>query len=392
MRINKEKSNIMRKTRTALAAILLSIIAVSSMNVKAQEINTITTGVPFLMISPDARGGAMGDIGAATAPTTNSMYWNPAKYAFTEQDMGLSISYSPWLRSLVDDIGLSNVSFYKHLNDEEVVAATLRYFSLGSIVFTDQNGDDQGTYEPNEFAVDGAYSRKLSDNFSMAVAGRFIYSNLTLGQSVSGQETNAGTSIAADIAMYYQKDVQLGPNDGLWSWGVNISNIGAKISYTDVAEKDFIPTNLRLGTALKMELDRYNDITFAMDLNKLLVPTPPEYDEETGEIINGYDDDVSVITGIFQSFYDAPDGFNEELREISLSLGAEYWYDNTLALRAGYFYEDETKGDRQYVTVGAGLKYNVFALDFSYLIPTGVQSPLDNTLRFTLYFDFESIL
>lgn len=392
MRINKEKSNIMRKTRTALAAILLSIIAVSSMNVKAQEINTITTGVPFLMISPDARGGAMGDIGAATAPTTNSMYWNPAKYAFTEQDMGLAISYSPWLRSLVDDIGLSNVSFYKHLNDEEVVAATLRYFSLGSIVFTDQNGDDQGTYEPNEFAVDGAYSRKLSDNFSMAVAGRFIYSNLTLGQSVSGQETNAGTSIAADIAMYYQKDVQLGPNDGLWSWGVNISNIGAKISYTDVAEKDFIPTNLRLGTALKMELDRYNDITFAMDLNKLLVPTPPEYDDETGEIINGYDDDVSVITGIFQSFYDAPDGFNEELREISLSLGAEYWYDNTLALRAGYFYEDETKGDRQYVTVGAGLKYNVFALDFSYLIPTGVQSPLDNTLRFTLYFDFESIL
>jgi hypothetical protein len=371
--------------------IFLVLLSLSTFQSKAQDITTITTGVPFLMISPDARGGSMGDAGVASAPDANSMYWNPAKFAFIEKDMGLVVGYSPWLRELVDDIGLSNLVFYKKLDDMQTVAATFRYFSLGDIQFMDGQGTNLGTFQPNEFAIDAAYSRKLSDNLSLAVAGRFIYSNLTLGQEAGGQETRPGTSYAADVAMYYQHEVGLGPTDGLFAFGVNISNIGAKISYTDAVEKDFIPTNLRLGPSLKLELDSYNEISFSLDANKLLVPTPPEMDPENeGVILNGMDDNVSVITGIFQSFYDAPGGFSEELREISLAFGTEYWYDDTFALRAGYFYEDETKGNRNYFTAGAGLKYNVFQLDFSYLIPTGQKSPLDNTLRFSLFFDFDA--
>lgn len=387
----------MRKTKKALLALTISVLAVGAMPGYAQdnnnnaELNTITTGVPFLMISPDARGGAMGDAGVATTPDANSMFWNPAKFAFAEEDLGVTIGYSPWLRDLVDDIGLSNLAVYKRLDDIQVIAFSLRYFSLGSIEFTDNNGISLGKYQPNEFAVDGTYSRKLSDNLSLAVAGRFIYSNLTLGQNAGAAETRPGTSVAADIAMYYENEVDLGSTDALFSFGANISNIGAKISYTTDVQEDFIPTNLRIGPALKMELDSYNEVTFALDVNKLLVPTPPVMDPDNpGEIQSGMSNDVSVITGLFQSFYDAPGGFNEELREINFALGTEYWYDNTFALRAGFFYEDETKGNRNYVTMGAGLKYNVFALDFSYLIPTGVQSPLDNTLRFSLYFDFEA--
>ena len=382
----------MRKTGNAIKALFFSAIALMAMTTKAQDdLNTITTGVPFLMISPDARGGAMGDVGVATEPDANSMFWNPAKYAFIEKENGLSIGYSPWLRELVDDIGLSNLVFYQRLDDQQVIGATLRYFSLGEIQFTDNNGDPLGTYQPNEFAIDGTYARKLSDKLSLAVAGRFIYSNLTLGQSAGGQDTRPGTSIAADIGLYYENDMDFGRTDGVFSFGVNISNIGAKISYTTDVEQDFIPTNLRLGPAVKLELDSYNEISFGLDINKLLVPTPPEYaEDDQDEIIAGMDNDVSVITGIFQSFYDAPGGFNEELREISFAFGTEYWYDDTFALRGGYFYEDPTKGNRKYFTMGAGLKYNVFALDFSYLIPTGQKSPLDNTLRFSLFFDFDA--
>jgi len=382
----------MRNTGKALKALLLSSIALISMTAEAQDdLNTITTGVPFLMISPDARGGSMGDAGVATAPDANSMFWNPAKYAFIEDESGFTIGYSPWLRDLVDDIGLSNLAFYKRLDDQQVVGATLRYFSLGNIQFTDNNGDPLGEYQPNEFAVDGTYARKLSDKFSLAVAGRFIYSNLTSGQFTNGQATNPGTSIAADIGLYYENDMDFGRTDGVFSFGMNISNIGAKISYTSEVEKDFIPTNLRLGPAVKLELDSYNEISFGLDINKLLVPTPPIYEEDDNdEIAEGMDNDVSVITGIFQSFYDAPGGFNEELRELSFAFGTEYWYDDTFSLRGGFFYEDPTKGNRKYFTMGAGLKYNVFALDFSYLIPTGQRSPLDNTLRFSLFFDFEA--
>ena len=384
----------MRKTGKALIALLISFVTLAGLPGYAQdELNTITTGVPFLMISPDARGGAMGDAGVASKPDGNSMYWNPAKFAFVEKPTGVSIAYSPWLRELVDDIGLYNMTFFNRLDDIQTVSASLRYFSLGEIQFTDNEGGDLGTYQPNEFAVDAAYSRKLSDNLSLAVAGRFIYSNLTLGQDAGSSQTRPGTSVAADIGMYYEDEVDVGASDGVFAFGVNISNIGAKISYTTAAQEDFIPTNLRLGPSLRMALDSYNEIEFSLDVNKLLVPTPPVMDPDNeGEVLEGMDDDVSVITGIFQSFYDAPGGFNEELRELSFAFGTEYWYDETFALRAGYFYEDDTKGGRQYVTMGAGLRYNVFALDFSYLVPTGVQSPLDNTLRFSLYFDFDAFM
>lgn len=384
----------MRKTGKAAIALLIGFLTLASLPGYSQDdLNTITTGVPFLMISPDARGGAMGDAGVASKPDGNSMYWNPAKFAFIEKPTGVSIGYSPWLRELVDDIGLYNMTFFTRLDDIQTVSASLRYFSLGEIQFTDNEGGDLGTYQPNEFAFDAAYSRKLSDNLSLAVAGRFIYSNLTLGQDAGSSQTRAGTSVAADVGMYYEDDVDVGASDGVFAFGVNISNIGAKISYTTAAQEDFIPTNLRLGPSLRMALDSYNEIEFSLDVNKLLVPTPPVMDPDNqDEVLEGMDDDVSVITGIFQSFYDAPGGFNEELRELSFAFGTEYWYDETFALRAGYFYEDDTKGGRQYVTMGAGLRYNVFALDFSYLVPTGVQSPLDNTLRFSLYFDFDAFM
>jgi hypothetical protein len=333
----------------------------------------------------------MGDAGVSSAPDANSMFYNPAKYAFIDDEMGFSIGYSPWLRELVDDIGLSNAVFYKRLDDVQVIAASLRYFSLGNIEFTDNNGTSLGEFQPNEFAVDGTYSRKLSNNLSLAVAGRFIYSNLTLGQDAGSSQTQPGTSIAADIGVYYENDVDLGAEDAVFAFGANISNIGAKISYTTDAQQDFIPTNLRLGPTLRLALDSYNEVAFSLDVNKLLVPTPPVMDPDNpDEVLSGMDDDVSVVTGLFKSFYDAPGGFNEELREFSFAFGTEYWYDETFALRAGYFYEDDTKGGRKFVTMGAGLRYNVFALDFSYLVPTGVQSPLDNTLRFSLYFDFEA--
>lgn len=372
----------MKKTGKALKALLLSVIALISMTTQAQEdIATITTGVPFLMISPDARGGSMGDVGVATEPSANSMFWNPAKYAFIEKESGLSIGYSPWLRDLVDDIGLSNLVYYQRLDDQQVIGATLRYFSLGEVVFRDGPNDDGNIYEPNEWAIDGTYSRKLTEKLSLAVAGRFIYSNLTLGQTAGGRATRPGTSVAADIGMYYKDDMDFGRTDGIFSFGINISNIGSKISYTDDVNKDFIPTNLRLGPAVNLELDSYNEISFALDMNKLLVPTPDSTDNW---------DDVSVPTGMLKSFYDAPGGFSEELREITFALGTEYWYDDTFALRGGYFYEDPNKGGRQYFTMGAGLKYTVFSLDFSYLIPTGQRSPLDNTLRFSLLFDFDT--
>ncbi len=383
----------MKSIKNTILVLLFGGLLLASTQVNAQnKMNVITTGVPFLNISPDARGGSMGDAGVASSPTASSMFWNPAKYAFVENDMGMAIGYSPWLRSIVDDIGLSSLFFYKRLDDLQTIGVSLRYFSLGDVNFTDNQGHDIGKYSPNEFAIDGAYARKLSDYFSLAVAGRFIYSNLTSG--VANDEvgdSGAGTSYAADIALYYRREINFSNMDGEFAFGANISNIGAKISYTDIAEKDFIPTNLRFGPALSINLDDYNKMEFALDVNKLLVPTPPIMDPDNNEVIlRGKSNDVNVITGIFQSMYDAPDGFSEELKEFSFALGAEYWYDNTFALRGGLFYEDKTKGDRKYATLGAGLKYNVFALDVSYLVSIGSKSPLDNTLRFTLHFDFEN--
>ena len=354
-------------------------------------LNTITTAVPFLLISPDSKAGAMGDVGVATTPDANSIHWNPAKLAFVDDDMGFSMSYVPWLRALVPDINLSYLAGYRKLNDNEAIGLELRYFSLGDITFTDILGTTIGQYKPSEFALGTSYSRKLSDNFSLAISGRYIYSNLTGGQAAGGIPTVAGQSIAADLAGYYTNPIRLGGKDFDLAIGGNISNIGSKISYTETSVKDFIPINLRLGTAIGTEFDDYNKMSFAFDINKLLVPTPAVYNNE-GEITIGQDPNVSVVSGIFQSFGDAPGGTKEEFREINYSVGTEYWYANQFAIRAGYFFEHDTKGGRKFFTFGSGVKYNVFALDFSYLINASRaingNNPLANTMRFTLVFDF----
>lgn len=366
-------------------------------------LNVITTAVPFMMIAPDTRAGSMGDAGVSTSPDVYSMHWNPAKYTYLKSDMSVGLSYTPWLRNLVPDMNLAYLAFAKRINENSAFASTLRFFTLGDIQFTDDNGDDRGTFRPSEWALDGTYSRKLTPHLSGAVAGRFIYSNLTSGQVVGGGNTSAGISAAADIAVYWEKEVVWFRDvDTRFAWGINVSNIGTKISYRNTSiAKDFIPTNLRFGPTLTLALDDYNEIAFTVDVNKLLVPTPPIYkkdtitgnpvvDPATGdyEIDKGMSDDVSVVAGILQSFYDAPGGFSEEMRELSFSVGAEYWYNKVFAIRGGAFYEDKTKGNRKFFTLGAGLRYNVFGLDFSYLIPVDTRNnPLQNTLRFALTFD-----
>lgn len=396
------------KSKFALLSIL-SILFINSYSQNTEKwlgqqatLNTITTAVPFLMIAPDARAGAMGDVGVASSPDIYSMHWNAAKYAFMEKDMGFGISYSPWLKALVPDINLAYVNFFKRLDDQQTIAASLLFFSLGDITFTNDIGDPLGTYNPNEFSLDFAYSRKLSENFSASVTGRFIFSDLTQGQFVGGSETHAGTSIAADVSFYWRKKVSFTNSDGVLAFGTNISNIGSKISYSNNNVKDFIPTNLRFGPSLLINIDDFNSISFMMDVNKLLVPTPPVYEVDpiTGQPVYGPDNkpiiaagknpDVSIIGGIFQSFFDAPGGFSEELREFSIGTGVEYWYDKQFALRVGYFYEHKSKGDRKFFTLGAGLKYNVFGLDVAYLVPLEQKHPLENTLRFSLLFDFEA--
>ena len=395
----------MRKISVILSALLLTIVFTFPVTAQIvidddgnvdrfDVLNTITTAVPFLLIAPDSKAGAMGDVGVATTPDANSLHWNPAKYAFVDDDMGFSVSYVPWLRALVPDINLSYLAGYRKLNDNEAIGMELRYFSLGDITFTDISGATIGQYKPSEFALGTAYSRKLSDNFSLAIAGRYIYSNLTGGQAAGGVPTVAGQSIAADIAGYYTKAIRISSKDLDLAIGCNISNIGSKVSYTETAVNDFIPINLRLGTALGTEFDDYNKMSFAFDINKLLVPTPPIY-KGTGadrHIVAGMDPEVSVVSGMFQSFWDAPGGSKEEFREINYSVGTEYWYADQFALRAGYFFEHDTKGGRKFFTFGSGVKYNVFALDFSYLInASGAingNNPLANTMRFTLVFDF----
>ncbi len=350
-----------------------------------RDFGTITTAVPFLMIGPDARAGGMGDLGVATSPDGNSIYWNASKLAFIEDDMGYTISYVPWLKGLVDDIGLGYVSFYKKMGDEQTVGGSLRYFSLGNITFTNEEGISLGTYKPNEWVIDMAYARKLSDNFSAAVTGKFIYSNLTLGQNINGVDSRAGTSVAADVSMFYTNLIQIGRTDVKLNMGLAINNIGNKISYTSSTQKDFIPTNLRFGFGGEFELDSYNTLSITGELTKLLVPTPPVRDEEGNPISPYLDNNVSTIAGMLHSFYDSP--FGEEMQEINFAGGVEYWYDKQFAVRGGYFYESAQKGNRQYFTLGAGLKYNVFGLDFSYLISTNPNNPLKNTLRFTLAYD-----
>lgn len=386
--------------RKIFSAIAIAVFIVSSIPVvKAQtnllgQLNTITTAVPFLSISPDARAGGMGDIGVATLPTSNSMHWNISKLAWIEDDMGVSISYTPWLRSLVPDINLAYIAWHKKIQKDQALSASLRYFSLGAIQLTDINGNPLGESNPNEFALDVGYARKLGAEFSGGLALRYINSNLTNGQSFQGIESKAGQSVAADISALWRHKVEVSGKDALVQVGANISNIGSKINYTNLGVKDFIPINLRLGGALIADLNEYNQLTVSLEFNKLLVPTPPIYTTDSTSqtiILYGENPDKSVAEGIFSSFSDAPNGFKEELQEINVAFGLEYWYDQQFAFRLGYFNEHENKGNRKYLTLGAGLKFNVFGLDFAYLIPTEQRHPLENTLRFTLHFDIAGL-
>ena len=348
----------------------------------------ISTGVPLLIIAPDARSGAMGDVGVASTPDANSLHWNAAKLAFMQNQTGVSFTYSPWLRELVSDIELLYLGGYYKVNERSTLGASLTYFSLGAIDFFDQEGMATGTYKPNEFAMDLAYTMKLNENFSISLTGRYIRSDLTQGQNVGTTQTHAANAGAADLGLYYQKAIKA-TRPSEYALGLQISNLGSKISYSDNMDSEFLPANLRLGGRYTTNLDQFNQISIMMDFNKLLVPTPPVYNDSTGAIFAGMDPNVGVFQGAIQSFYDAPNGFKEEIQEISLSIGAEYWYNKVLALRAGYFYEAKNKGARQYLTLGAGIKYNVMGLDISYLIATSAlnNNPLKNTLRVGLNFD-----
>ncbi len=345
--------------------------------------SALTTAAPFLLIAPDARGGGMGDNGVASSGDVNSMHWNPAKYAFAPSDNAIGISYTPWLRRLTNDINLGYVSGYKKLDQNQTIAASFRYFSYGDIIYTDQQGNTYGQVNPNEFSLDLAYIRKLTENFSIAVAGRFIHSNI--GQSSGDNQLMPGNAGAADIAVYYKKDGTLFGTNNTTTYGINISNIGTKMDY-GTGTKSFLPTNLRFGAGTDFHLDESSSFAVNLDVNKLLVPTNPIRDVN-GNIVRGKDPNVSVPAGIFQSFYDAPGGFKEELQELSYALGLEYNYNHQFFLRSGYFYENPNKGNRRYLTLGAGVKFNVFNLDFSYLI-SDKQNPLSNTLRFSLNFYF----
>jgi hypothetical protein len=378
----------MKKPFIRLSATLL-LIAVTVNNLFAQlnpnntnlsggTVNTIFTAVPFLRITPDARSGAMGDAGISLSPDAYSIYWNTAKLAFAENQAGAALTYTPWLRQLVNDIYLASLTGYYKIDEDQAITTSLRYFSLGQIQFTNQQGQFIQNFNPREFAWNVGYARKLSDNFSIGLNLAYIYSNLAAGQMVNGVVIKAGNAAAGDLSLAYSKKV--GKDN--WNWGLTIANIGSKITYTQSAEtKDFLPTNMGLGTSYTFNFDEYNKLTLVLEGNKLLVPTP----DSLGNFRK-----KSVPEGIFGSFGDAPDGGKEELREISISTGAEYWYKNLLAIRAGYFNESKFKGNRRYLTAGLGIKYNVFGLNFSYLIPTSNQrNPLDNTLRFSLVFDFK---
>lgn len=355
------------------------------------RVNTITTAVPFLRIAPDARAGAMGDVGLATPATAASMHWNPAKLAFAEKSTSLTFSYTPWLKQLVDDIYLAYATGYKQLNDKQTIGISLLYFNLGNIQFTDIQGQDAGSFNPRELKTDVAIANKLTDHLSLSLALRYVYSNLASGQQSGGSVIKPGHAASADISTFYTNSAEISTYKSDYAFGMNISNLGTKISYTQNTQKDFIPMNLGLGGSFTLHLDEYNKFTFASDLNKLLVPTPVELDVDPQNGIYDYKE-MSVPTGLFSSFNDAPGGFSEEMAELIWSVGAEYWYADQFAVRGGYFHEAATKGNRQFLTAGIGLKFNVIGIDVSYLVPTNNQaSPLDNTLRFALTFDFDEL-
>lgn len=341
-----------------------------------RETTTITTAVPFLLINPDARSGAMGDVGVAISPDVNATHSNPAKLAFLKDPYGFGLSYSPWLQKLVPDINLAYLNGYYRLDDRNTLGASLRYFSLGNIQFVDVNQIQQGEASPNELAFDVSYARSFGENFSLGTALRYISSNLGAGQ-LGNEETQPGTAVAADISAFYTTESTLFSKNTTISAGLDISNIGTKMSYSDGGPKYFLPTNMKLGGSATVHADDYNDFSFSLDFNKLLVPSNSTADASK-----------SVPAGIFGSFTDAPGGGKEELQEISVGAGAEYWYNRQFAIRAGYFYENPNKGNRKYLTLGLGLRYNIVDLDFSYLLANQQTSPLANTLRFSLLFNF----
>ncbi|OYU97139.1 MAG: hypothetical protein CFE21_02275 [Bacteroidetes bacterium B1(2017)] len=405
----------MRINKSFLSMMMLGVLStqftsktqaqIAGSNSQLDGRNTITTAVPFLMITPEARGGGMGDVGVALPNDPNAMHWNISKIPFNEKKGAVSLSYTPWLRSLVPDISLAYMSGYAKINDRSAVAASLRYFSLGQIQFTDQFGNSTGNYNPNELAVDLGYASKLSDHFSLGIAFRYIRSDLAGAFNQSSSPVQAGNAFAGDMTAYYTNKTKLkleGKRYNLnYSFGGAITNIGSKISYTSQQYQNFIPINLRIGGYGQLEIDKYNTIALALDFNKLLVPTNPVYAKTVAGydsitpagqriIVSGMNPDVPPIQGMIQSFYDAPGGLQEELREINISTGLEYWYDKQFALRAGFFHESPFKGNRKFMTFGAGFRFNVFGVDLSYLIPIENRNPLEKTLRFTLIFDLDA--
>ena len=378
------------------------------------QLNTITTALPFMAITPDSRAGGMGDAGTALSPSSSSIYWNTSILIFSEKKSEISLSYTPWLRQLTNDIHLSYLSGYYKINKQHAIGGALRYFSLGEITFTDASGNELRQDKPSEFELTGAYAFKLSDKLSIGVNGKFAYSNLTGGLTVAGVNTKPGVVGAADLSFsYYNDKVKFGKTKGIYTFATTLNNIGNKVAYSELSQRDFIPMNLKIGNSFLAKFDAYNEVVFSLDIQKLLVPTPASYNSTVGsnfgDLMSGRTNDVGVINGMLQSFYDAPgvvatdangeyiknpDGtyevvkgtrFKEEMAEINLAGGIEWWYNNTFAIRGGVFYENKNKGNRQFMNIGASLKYNMFGIDFSYLASlNGRQSPLANTLRFTL--------
>ncbi len=360
-----------------LAVVVLGIIGIS--DVKSQVTNPVTSAVPFLLITPDARAAGMGDVGVATTPDVNATYWNPAKLVFAEKKIGASLSYTPWFRALgLNDMFLSYLSGYYQINKTQAFGLGLQYSNMGDISFTDEAGGNLFNFTPREFALAPSFAQKFSDNFSGSVTLRLIYSNLIGNLQTSSVQGKPGVTVAGDVALFYTKDLNLGGRDFNWAWGVNLSNLGPKISYSTSSEQEFIATNLKFGSALTYKIDPYNKLTLSADVNKLMVPTAP----------NNTRPRDPLIQGVFGSFGDAPGGLSEEFKEYIWSVGTEYWYSDMFAARAGYFHESQVKGYRQYLTFGLGVRFSSLGLDFAYLAPTqGRQSPLAETLRFTLHFN-----
>ncbi len=378
----------MRPTALKLTAGILIFCGLSSsITAQVNPINVVTTAVPFLRISPDARSGGMGELGVATSPDAYAGIWNIGKVAFNESQGGVAATYTPWLKDLVNDVYLASLSGFYKFADNQAISGSVRYFSLGNITFTDNLGNDFGSFRPREFGIDVGYSRKLNSKNGVGIALKYINSNLAGGTTVGSTTYKSGSAVAADLGFYH--DGKKASGDG-WQWGVVLANLGSKIAYTENADaKDFIPANLGFGANYTNKFSGGdNSLSFGVEINKLLVPTPPAEGDAVG--LTEYRN-KSVIGSWFSSFGDAPEGFSEELKEFQLSLGAEYWYKNQFALRAGYFFENKDKGNRRYFTTGLGLKYNIFGFNFAYLIPTGngvSRNPLSNTLRFSVLFDF----